>query len=69
MEFDIVVPHSKLVAIDGVKLNVRCLKCGRTFGKTLFSKDGTTFHVGAGFEVCTTCMSEMLNAQEVHNEE
>ena len=69
MEYDIVIPNSKLVIVDGIKLNIRCLHCGRTFGKTLFSKDeGHTFHVGAGFEVCTACMSEMLNDRVEENE-
>lgn len=63
-DIQITVPYSPLVAVFGVKYQIRCIKCGWTWAAWL-NKMFTpiTYELPLGWDVCVRCAAEGRGAK------
>ena len=63
MDHRIDIPLSHYVIIESVKLNIKCLECNRTFGKTIYKDNKNDFILTKGWEICVDCTSDKMNKE------
>lgn len=62
-EIEITLPESEYVEITSVKLNLRCRKCLREFGKRSENVGGH-FYLNNDYQICTACTMERLGLDD-----